>query len=426
VTYPWGKPFRACLRDSLGRRSLLNRLVLPPGEKQVLGVIIDHARSGLACWPSLELILTSTGRNSPQTAITHKKSLRDKGLLSWKSPGSPGNPRTTNLYELHPQAMLRLLLSTPVFAPRWGRETSPPGALSLPGEGEPNREEADASPSGASPSDASADPSFSASSPSPFGERRPGVRSFPPENAVAEACEPPAAEAFEAPAFEAPEADFSEAPVTDAPAVPVVETPEAPVAEAPAAPVVDVRAAPLAPTATPVATSTAVQAAVAAEATPTVPSQATAAVGTFEVPVRLVLALWTQAYLAQFRRDYVADARLDHRAASSVALACSLAVARRLSLPGVSDSADDLARQFLSHVFSGYFKKLGAGGVLLDRGHPLHLLPADLNGLGVPWKPVSLHSTPRPTRPAPIAEFLSGTELAKRCQEWRKGKSPGG
>ena len=125
--------------------------------------------------------------------------------------------------------------------------------------------------------------------------------------------------------------------------------------------------------------------------------------------MKLVWLLWREAYQQAYRRVYLA-ALADQQAARQIARCCAQVVLdHQERLPAEERSSqghNDLAQQFLRHVFAAYLRRPGRNDFLRERAHPLSALPGDLNALGTPWPSPAATKPATPGTPPPAAGYI--------------------
>jgi hypothetical protein len=138
----------------------------------------------------------------------------------------------------------------------------------------------------------------------------------------------------------------------------------------------------------------------------------------FEVPMALVWTLWREAYLRVYHQPYL-PTPADRSAARQLARSCAEVVLLHEARSGAPTRARlTSAQDYLRHVFDGFLRRPGRGDYLKERRHPLSALPGDLNALGLPW--AAPRPTPNPSPPPPPQEVLPPAERKARIQEFLK------
>lgn len=372
-----GSPLSVCFRTMAGVRELIHRAPLSATQKHLLHVFLHHTRDQRECWPSGLRLLESTGLQSRQTLSTHKKALRELGILGWLRPGHPENPRSCALYQLSWEA-LQALVEAQVCepAPRsrsWSM--TPPAVQQQAEQGDPE--------SGTTPSTQTADLAEQEPQMGPPDvesednalvldevlSRLPTADEWLPSVEEMTAL-PPAAEL----------ADPAPEPPAREPAVSLVPAASAPAQESP---------------------------------TLSLPRSQEPSFS-FVVSVAVVWNLWRESYQRVYGRPYVQTAS-DKPAAREIAEACTAAVLHHEQRAGLSASErEPQANTYLRHVFSAFLQRAGRRDFLRERRHPLSLLPEDLNALGEPWSKERKTAAPEP---APLPPPLSREEQLARCRQ---------
>jgi hypothetical protein len=435
-----GPTLRVCLETKVGVSELIHRAPLQATQKHLLLVLLSHARNKSTCWPGEKRLQEAMGRRSRQTVSTHKKELRELGVVDWVKPGEEGNPHASALYRLNwgvlqglaeePWRVSARPLSSRSLTPRRRSKPTPertdlqervnPGKGDAPVEAEETTAVLQAA-GGTAPVPAS-----------------PELQEAPQEPRTEDFQGPRAAEATQEPRTEAAKATQEpwEAAAKEATAVvqepwevaAVVQEPWEDVAEElpevvqePQAPSEGLSASPEGSFASPelpaedVETSDASAGPSAAPTTGASPPRSGASSLSFQVPMALLWTLWREAYLRVYRQTYLFTPA-DHAAARQLARSCAEVVLLHEARSGAPTHARlTFAQDYLRHVFHGFLQRPGRNDYLKERRHPLSALPGDLNALGLPWSSSRPAPEPRPAPPPP--EVLPAAERRARIQE---------